>query len=372
RTDFKRLGVLGDWDRPYRTMDFSFEAEQMRAFGRIVRNGHLYKGAKQVHWCLDCRSALAEAEVEYEDKTSPAIDVAFAFKDLTAFGERTGVSPALLGADGVSIVIWTTTPWTLPANEAVAVGAAIDSALVRLPTRLLVLASDLVVAASKRYGVAEVEVLARFPGSALEGLKLQHPFLDKQVPVITGDHVTLEAGTGAVHTAPGHGLDDYLVGQAYGLGVLNPVDGNGVFVPGTPYVEGQFVMKANEVLVELLREHGVLLRHEAWQHSYPHCWRHKTPVIFRATPQWFVSMTRAGLLDRARESLESVSFVPAWGRARIEGMIQNRPDWCISRQRTWGVPIALFVHRHTGELHPRTAELIEAVALRVAQTGIDA
>ncbi|MBM4213747.1 MAG: isoleucine--tRNA ligase [Gammaproteobacteria bacterium] len=372
RADFKRLGVLGDWDRPYRTMDFSFEAEQMRAFGRIVRNGHLYKGAKPVHWCLDCRSALAEAEVEYEDKTSPAIDVAFAFKDLTVFSERTGVSPALLGAAGVSIAIWTTTPWTLPANEAVAVGAAIDYALVRSRSQLLVLASVLVAAASKRYGIAEVEVLARFPGSALEGLKLQHPFLDKRVPVITGDHVTLDAGTGAVHTAPAHGQEDFAVGQRYGLPVHNPVGDDGRFIAGTPIVEGLKIDEGGERVIALMRERGTLIHHAPYQHSYPHCWRHKTPVIFRATPQWFISMDQKDLRVQALADIKNVQWTPSWGEQRITGMIENRPDWCISRQRTWGVPIPLFVHKVTGELHPQTLDLIARAADKVEQGGIEA
>ncbi|MFM7432429.1 MAG: class I tRNA ligase family protein, partial [Gammaproteobacteria bacterium] len=331
-----------------------------------------YKGAKPVHWCLDCRSALAEAEVEYEDKTSPAIDVAFAFKDLTAFGERTGVSPALLGADGVSIVIWTTTPWTLPANEAVAVGAAIDYALVRSRSQLLVLASDLVAAASKRYGVAEVEVLARFPGSALEGLKLQHPFLDKRVPVITGEHVTLDAGTGAVHTAPAHGQEDFAVGQRYGLPVHNPVGGDGRFIAGTPLVEGLKIDEGGERVIALMRERGTLIHYAPYQHSYPHCWRHKTPVIFRATPQWFISMDQKGLRAQALADIKNVQWTPSWGEQRITGMIENRPDWCISRQRTWGVPIPLFVHKVTGELHPQTLDLIARAADKVEQGGIEA
>jgi isoleucyl-tRNA synthetase len=372
RTDFKRLGVLGDWDRPYRTMDFAFEAEQMRAFGRIVRNGHLYKGAKPVHWCLDCRSALAEAEVEYEDKTSPAIDVAFAFKDSAAFAARTGVSAALLGAEGASIVIWTTTPWTLPANEAVAVGAAIDYALVRLSARCVVLACDLADPAAKRYGSTEVEILARFPGSALEGLMLQHPFLDKQVPVITGDHVTLDAGTGAVHTAPAHGQEDFAVGQRHGLPVHNPVGGDGRFIAGTPIVEGLKIDEGGERVIALMRERGTLIHHAPYQHSYPHCWRHKTPVIFRATPQWFISMDQKGLRAQALADIKNVHWTPAWGEQRITGMIENRPDWCISRQRTWGVPIPLFVHKVTGELHPQTLDLIGRAADKVEQGGIEA
>ncbi len=384
RIDFKRLGVMGDWDRPYRTMDPAYEAQQLRAFGRIVRNGHLYKGAKPVHWCLDCRSALAEAEVEYEEKTSSAIDVAFEVADLADFTQRTGVD---LGGSAIkpSLVIWTTTPWTLPANEAVALGAEILYALVDIPAgqnsqgeptpaRRLILADTLVPSILARYGLdaAGVSVVGRFTGQAIEKLLLRHPFLDKQVPVILGEHVTLDAGTGAVHTAPAHGQEDFAVGQRYGLPVKNPVGGDGRFLPGTPLVEGQKIDEGGAALIALMRESGRLVQHVPFKHSYPHCWRHKTPVIFRATPQWFISMDQKGLRAHALEDIKKVAWTPAWGEQRITGMIENRPDWCISRQRTWGVPIPLFVHKVTGELHPRTLELIDQVADRVEQGGIEA
>ncbi|MBP8926089.1 MAG: isoleucine--tRNA ligase [Pseudomonadales bacterium] len=371
RQDFIRLGVLGDWQNPYMTMDFAFEADIVRALGRIVANGHLEKGFKPVHWCMDCGSALAEAEVEYLEKSSPAVDVLFDAVDGAALAMCFGVE--LDSGARVSVPIWTTTPWTLPANLAVALNPALPYVLVKCANgEYLVLAEALARQALARYRIDSFELLGEAPGAALENLRLRHPFLDRDVPLILGAHVTTDAGTGAVHTAPGHGLDDYLVGQVYGLDVLNPVDAQGVFVEGTPFVAGQYVFKANAVIVELLRERGALLNDVAYQHSYPHCWRHKSPVIFRATPQWFVSMNGNGLLRTARSAIDGVQFVPSWGRARIEGMLEERPDWCISRQRTWGVPIALFVHRQSGALHPRTAELIEAAALRIEQQGVDA
>jgi isoleucyl-tRNA synthetase len=376
RADFKRLGVLGDWDRPYLTMAPRYEAQQLRAFGRIIENGHLYKGVKPVHWCLDCRSALAEAEVEYEEKTSPAVDVAFQVTDLRDLERRMGLAAGQLANAPADIVIWTTTPWTLPANQAVALRDEFRYALVEGERdgerRRLILAADLLEPCLKRFGLTRPAVLAQAPGRDLEGLALEHPFQDRQVPVILAEHVTLDAGTGAVHTAPGHGHEDFMVGQRYGLPVVNPVANDGRFLPDTPLVAGLKVDEANGVLIEALRERGRLLHHEPFLHSYPHCWRHKTPVIFRATPQWFISMDRKGLREHALRDIKKVQWTPEWGEQRITGMIENRPDWCISRQRTWGVPIPLFVHGQSGELHPRTAQLIEQVAARVEREGIEA
>jgi isoleucyl-tRNA synthetase len=370
RTEFKRLGVMGDWDRPYMTMQREYEAEQLRAFAQIIRNGHVYKGLKPVHWCLDCRSALAEAEVEYEDRTSPAIDVRFAVRDPGELARRFGVQATPRAS--ASIVIWTTTPWTLPANQAVALGPEIRYALIDTGAEWLVVASDLANAVLTRAGVSDSRRITEVEGARLEGVQLEHPFHERIVPVVLGEHVTLDAGTGAVHTAPGHGQEDYEVGQRYKLAVDNPVGSDGRFVEGTQFFAGERVFDANKHVIAVLAERGRLLHEESLRHSYPHCWRHKTPVIFRATAQWFMSMGQAGLRKSALREIAKVKWTPAWGESRIGNMIAERPDWCISRQRTWGVPIALFTHRATGELHPRSAELLDAVATLVERDGIDA
>ncbi|MDP9082332.1 MAG: isoleucine--tRNA ligase [Pseudomonadota bacterium] len=373
RADFKRLGVLGDWDHPYMTMMPRFEAEQLRAFALIIKNGHVYKGYKPVHWCLNCRSALAEAEVEYEDKTSPSIYVRFAVADAGDLAKRFGID---VGAAATSVAIWTTTPWTLPANRAVAVHPQFTYALIEFDLgkglERLVIASELIDAVMKALGVTAWYLIATAKGIAIEHLLLQHPFYERQVPVVLGDHVTLDAGTGAVHTAPGHGLDDYNVGRRYGLEIENPVGGDGKFLAATPLFAGEQVFDANSHVIEVLGQCGALLKVEPVHHSYPHCWRHKTPVIFRATPQWFISMDQAGLRKGALEAISHVDWMPGWGEQRISSMIAGRPDWCVSRQRTWGVPIPLFVDKLTGELHPRTAEFIEEVAKQVEKAGIDA
>ena len=369
KEDFKRLGVMGDWDNPYLTMDFDFEANIIRTLSKIVEQGHLHKGSKPVHWCTDCGSALAEAEVEYEDKTSPAIDVRFKSLNKQAVADVFGYSSEL--TKDINIVIWTTTPWTLPANQAVAIHADFDYVLVETPDELLILAEDLYQSALQRYSIEDFSILGRCKGVALENQSLQHPFYDRQVPIILADHVTADSGTGAVHTAPGHGQEDYIVGLKYDLEIDNPVGPNGCFVSDTPLFAGQHVFKANPLVIEVLEEHKALLHHEPLFHSYPHCWRHKTPIIFRATPQWFISMDQNGLRDLATEAARKTVWLPDWGKARIEGMLENRPDWCVSRQRTWGVPIAVFVHNETQELHPNTKELMEQVAQRVAKKGID-
>ena len=374
REEFIRLGVFGDWQNPYLTMDFKFEADIIRSLGKICANGHLTKGAKPVHWCTDCGSALAEAEVEYENKRSLAIDVRFRVVDELATLQRCHTAEGHLGNGPLSVVIWTTTPWTLPANQAVALNPELDYAVVQSEEsgERLLIAEALMKDTMVRIGVENYRVVAYCKGSALEGLLLRHPFLNREVPIILGDHVTLEAGTGAVHTAPGHGQEDYVVGLKYDLKVDNPVGDDGVFLPDTQFFAGQHVLTANPQVVEVLKDHGVLLHVESIEHSYPHCWRHKTPVIFRATPQWFISMDKNGLRAKTLQEIKQVQWIPDWGQARIEGMVDNRPDWCVSRQRNWGVPIALFVHRLTGEIHPDTLNLIEQVALRVEEHGINA
>ncbi len=372
RQDFKRLGVLGDWNKPYLTMDFKFEADTIRALARVIANGHLHQGVKPVHWCVDCGSALAEAEVEYENRSSPAIDVRFAMLDETTLMQRCHHVEGKFGSGPLSVVIWTTTPWTLPANQAVALNPLLDYAVVQAGDERVLVAEPMIKDVMARWGVEHYRVVAYARGAALEGLKLAHPFYTREVPIILGDHVTTEAGTGAVHTAPGHGQDDYVVGQRYGLKVDNPVGDNGCFLPGTELFAGLHVWQANDAIVELLKSNGSLLHAEKIQHSYPHCWRHKTPIIFRATPQWFISMEQNQLRHHALREIERTKWIPDWGQARIEGMVAKRPDWCVSRQRTWGVPITLFVHTQTGALHPQTAQLMEEVALRVEQRGVDA
>lgn len=373
KKDFIRLGVLGDWDHPYITMDYKTEADIIRALGKMIENGHFVRGFKPVYWCIACQSALAEAEVEYYDVTSDSIDVRFRACDeeavLKAFATDKGEGP-------ISCVIWTTTPWTLPANRAICAHEAYEYALVQVEgensKERLLLASELIEAVVKRGKFTSYEVLATCKGKTLELLQFKHPFLDYSVPMILGAHVTLDAGTGFVHTAPGHGVDDYNVGVKYGIEVFNPVGDDGCFLKDTPYFAGLNVFDANPKVIELLKQKGALLSCEKILHSYPHCWRHKTPVIFRATPQWFISMDGNNLRKRALEEIKGVRWIPSWGQNRIEAMVSQRTDWCISRQRTWGMPCAILVNKDTGEIHPKTSEIIEKVAQAVEKDGIQA
>ena len=381
KKDFIRLGILGEWDNPYTTMAFKTEADEIRSLGKILDKGYLYQGLKPVNWCMDCGSALAEAEVEHEDKNSPAIDVAFEVhpnhteKVAKAFGLTHLRAPTFA-------VIWTTTPWTLPANEAVSAHPEFDYDLIDTPKGTLILVHELAEACLTRYGL-EGTVIGSAKGKTLEHVLLKHPFQDRDVAIICGTHVTLEAGTGLVHTAPAHGAEDYVIGKVYGLPVNNPVGDDGKFLANTPALSvsplaGKTVWDANPLVLQELEAKGRLLKSERITHSYPHCWRHKTPIIFRATTQWFIGMDHKDKEDNAtlrwtaERAVDETQFFPAWGRARLEAMMKTRPDWCVSRQRNWGVPIPFFLHKETGALHPRTPELIEEVALRVEKTGIEA
>ncbi|WP_138441945.1 isoleucine--tRNA ligase [Marinobacter alexandrii] len=373
KADFIRLGVMGQWDKPYLTMDPKVEAGIVRALGKIVAKGHLVRGYKPVYWSVVGQSALAEAEVEYQDKTSTQIDVRFTAVDqgkaLAPFGTDSGEG-------AVSVVIWTTTPWTIPANQAVSLNAELQYALVQADLGLgqerLILSADMVEGVMSRWEVGQYEVLGTCTGSELEHLALQHPFYDKQVPIILGDHVSTEAGTGAVHTAPDHGMEDFEVGKAYNIGTINLVQADGTYTSAAGELAGVHVYKADEPVCAALEREGKLVRSEKFRHSYPHCWRTKTPLIYRATPQWFISMEQQNLRADALEAIKGVRWVPSWGRNRIEAMFQQSPDWCISRQRTWGVPITLFIHKETQELHPDTQALIEKVAKHIEVDGIDA
>jgi isoleucyl-tRNA synthetase len=372
REEFKRLGIIGDWDNPYVTMDFHFEANTVREIGRFLANGGLYKGAKPVHWCVSCATALAEAEVEYEDHTSHSIYVKFA-----AGEDLSDIAPELTGE--VSIVIWTTTPWTIPANLAVSVGPDIEYSAIRITEsgdnanlksgEVLILAEELSADVLAAIGACG-DVVARFNGSALDNRCFRHPYLDQDAPILVGDHVTLEAGTGSVHTAPGHGQEDYEIGMKYGLKAFNPVGDTGVFETGTPVVEGRHVYQANAIMVEHLQSCGALLETSQVKHSYPHCWRCHKPLIFRATPQWFISMDANSLRDKALVEIGKTRWTPEWGENRIRTMVEQRPDWCVSRQRNWGVPITV-IRCACGSHNVTTPEVVEGIAKQVEAGGTD-
>jgi len=386
RQDFKRLGVLADWADPYLTMNYANEANELRVLARIMEKGYVFRGLKPVNWCFDCGSALAEAEVEYADRKDPAVYVAFRFADRDALARAFGME----AVDDGAVVIWTTTPWTLPANQALNIHPELDYALVKLARpratgAMLLLARERVQACLQAWGL-EGEVIATAKGAALAGLAFKHPLYDadpgyrRLAPAYAADYVTLEAGTGVVHSAPAYGVEDFISCKAHGLPdeeIINPVMGDGRYAQSLPLFGGLLIWDANPKIVQALDEAGSLLKAEKLQHSYMHCWRHKTPVIYRATSQWFAGMDRQAkgggtLREDALKGIDQTQFYPAWGRARLHAMIANRPDWTLSRQRQWGVPMAFFVHKETGELHPRTPELLEQVAQRVEQGGIEA
>lgn len=373
RKDFKRLGIFGAWNQPYRSMDFGYEADIVRALGKIYAQGHIVRGFKPVYWSVVGASALAEAEVEYQDKISFAIDVRFTVADEKAFAQKLG---SINGEGPISIVIWTTTPWTLPANQAVSLHPDLNYVLVEGTgengKERLLLADALHQTCLQRYEYERHKIIGHYKGSQLEGVLLQHPFYSRTVPLILGEHVTTETGTGAVHIAPDHGIEDFAIGKAYGIGTLNLVDDHGIFKDQTELFAGEHVYKVDEKVIAVLVKNRKLVYQTKLQHSFPHCWRTKTPLIYRATPQWFISMHAKGLLKTANQQVEKVNWIPSWGKARIKGMLANSPDWCISRQRTWGVPITFFVDKQTKKLHPATASLTEKIAQKIERQGIDA
>ncbi|MFC5479847.1 isoleucine--tRNA ligase [Massilia suwonensis] len=388
RAGFIRLGVLGEWENPYMTMAYGNEADELRALGKLLDKGYVYRGLKPVNWCFDCGSALAEAEVEYQDKRDPAIDVGFKFAEEEKLAAAFGLSslPTMNGF----IVIWTTTPWTIPSNQALNVNAEVTYALVQAERNgeplLLILAQDLVESCLQRYKL-EGQVIATTTGDKLEGMRFKHPlfaadpFYDRLSPVYLADYVTTDSGTGVVHSAPAYGLEDFISCKAHGMKddeILKPVMGDGRFASTLPLFGGLTIWEASKPICAALTEAGALFELKMFDHSYMHCWRHKTPIVYRATSQWFAGMDitpKDGgptLRQTALAGIEKTQFFPDWGQARLHGMIENRPDWTLSRQRQWGVPMAFFIHKETGELHPRTPELLEQVAKLIEANGIDA
>ncbi|MBI1964755.1 MAG: isoleucine--tRNA ligase [Betaproteobacteria bacterium] len=383
KKDFLRLGVLGDWDHAYLTMAYRNEADEIRALGMLLKKGYVYRGLKPVNWCFDCGSALAEAEVEYEDRKDVAIDAGFPFAEPDKVAKAFGL-PKLPDKPGWA-VIWTTTPWTLPGNQALNAHPEHVYNLVETERGLLILAADLSTACLDRYGLKQRGILGTCKGAALEGINFRHPFYDRLAPVYLGDYVTLDTGTGIVHSAPAYGVEDFESCRRYGMkdaDILTPVMGDGKFISSLPLFGGEMIWKANPKIVKTLAERGALFAKADHVHSYMHCWRHKTPVILRATVQWFAGMDAVPgyqgakpaerLRATALRGVAATQFFPAWGQARLHGMIASRPDWTLSRQRQWGVPMPFFIHKETGELHPRALDLLEQVARRVESGGIEA
>ena len=368
KKDFMRLGVLGDWENSYKSLDSSFEADTVRSLGRIVTNGHLQKGEKPVHFCYDCKSALAEAEVEYEDKVSKSIDVGFKVKEdsLTKLGAAFSKE-----IDSCSFVIWTTTPWTIPANAAVSIGPELKYTLCSSKFGNLILASDLIDQCSERWD-EDLEKISEAKGSDIKDVVLEHPYLKRDSILVHGDHVTTETGTGCVHTAPAHGVDDHNICKKFNIETIHALDGNGFFNAEYEGLAGLPAIKADNIVIDILNDSGALINAEDFHHSYPYCWRHKTPLIFASTPQWFISMDKSGLLEGSIQAVKDVEWEPSWGYERIKSMLEGRPDWCISRQRSWGVPIPLIINKKTGEIHPKQNLLFNEIADRIDEQGLEA
>ena len=370
KEDFIRLGVLGDWENPYVTLNQEFEGDAVNAFSRIFHNGHVEKGFKPVHWCPECGSSLAEAEVEYIDKISNSIDVKFPLSEDSkkTFSDR--ISKKIDG--DVEIVIWTTTPWTIPGNQAICVNKNLNYSILNTSKGYLIIAVDLIQDCMNRWKTTIIEDLGEFKGEQLLDLDAIHPLFKRRSKILHGDHVTTETGTGCVHTAPAHGVDDFNVCKQNGIETINPIGSNGCYKNEVEFFSGIHVRKVDEEVIAKLEDTNALLNHEAYHHSYPHCWRHKTPLLFMATPQWFISMEKSGLIDGVNRALKDVEFFPSWGKERMEIMLKDRPDWCISRQRDWGIPITLLYDKETGDTHPKQTEIFNQAAKQIQSNGIDA
>ncbi len=370
KEDFIRLGVLGDWENPYITLNQEFEGDAVNAFSRIFHNGHVEKGFKPVHWCPECGSSLAEAEVEYIDKISNSIDVKFPLSEDSkkTFSDR--ISKKIDG--DVEIVIWTTTPWTIPGNQAICVNKNLNYSILNTSKGHLIIAVDLIQDCMNRWKTTIIKDLGEFKGEQLLDLDAIHPLFKRRSKILHGDHVTTETGTGCVHTAPAHGVDDFNVCKQNGIETINPIGSNGCYKNEVEFFSGIHVRKVDEEVIAKLEDTNALLNHEAYHHSYPHCWRHKTPLLFMATPQWFISMEKSGLIDGVNRALKDVEFFPSWGKERMEIMLKDRPDWCISRQRDWGIPITLLYNKETGDTHPKQTEIFNQAAKQIQSNGIDA
>ena len=367
--DFKRLGVFGDWENSYKSLDPKFEADIVRSLGIIYKEGHLEKGEKPVHWCQDCGSSLAEAEVEYIDKTSKSIDVAFKVDETSI--DKVKDLFNIKEADEISFVIWTTTPWTIPSNVAVCINPEFKYSLIKMNNKFYVIAFEMVDHCKERWK-QKFDVISTTEGKKLSDIYLIHPFLERKSVLLHGDHVTTETGTGCVHTAPAHGMDDHLICKRNNIDTINSLNNKAFFKDELDFIAGLPAIKADPLIVEKLQEHNALINIEDYHHSYPHCWRHKTPLIFTSTPQWFISMKKNNLIKDALKDIKNVNWEPSWGFQRIESMLSDRPDWCISRQRNWGVPITLVVHKDTGEIHPDQKDLFEKFAKVIEKDGISA